>query len=195
VKLYAKSALETPSGSACLLTGLVENGAALRVRPDIGCLLLNAAVETADIVVRAGAAAGLQLPPMPGTIKTSAGRMSLWLSPRSWLVLCRSEDESWLVRRVNAAYPDKLLHAAHFTDHLFWFELSGARSGDLLKEGAFISLERQGLIVGNAKRTLIAGIAAVVIRKEDSVWLVGIERSRARYFADWLIATAQKLTE
>jgi heterotetrameric sarcosine oxidase gamma subunit len=77
-----------------------------------------------------------------------------------------------------------------FTDALCWFELSGDGALDLLTEGSFISLERGGLPVGRAKRTLIAQIAAVVVRRSESVWQVAVERSRSKYFVDWLSAAA-----
>lgn len=93
-----------------------------------------------------------------------------------------------LAARLGAAFPDKLIHAALFTDYLCWLELSGPGAGIILGDGGFISLEREGLATGHAKRTLVAGVAAVIIRKEKSEWLIGVERSRARYFVDWMIA-------
>ena len=64
--------------------------------------------------------------------------------------------------------------------------MSGAASIDLLTESSFISLERGGLPVGHAKRTLIAQIAAVIVHESENTWMIAVERSRARYFADWL---------
>jgi heterotetrameric sarcosine oxidase gamma subunit len=177
--------------AAAFVSGFNSESATLRERADIGCVLLTAAVRSADIPNSASAAAGVELPLVPGVIKASVGREALWLSPRSWLIRCRSEEELDLVLHLNATFPDKLAHAAAFTDALCWFELSGAGAFDLLTEGAFVSLERGGLPVGHAKRTLIAQIAAIVVREGKSVWLVAVERSRARYFVDWLSAASE----
>jgi heterotetrameric sarcosine oxidase gamma subunit len=117
----------------------------------------------------------------------------LWLSPRSWLLLCEVEREQELADRLNDASPEGLLHAALFTDQLCWFQACGSKAGEFLKRGGFISLERNGLPVGFAKRTLIANIPAVVIHDSEVDWLVSVERSRAQYFAAWIIQTSSQI--
>ena len=159
---------------------------ALRERADIGCVLLTAAVDAAHGSSAAEAVVGVELPAVHGRIGNGNGRRALWLSPRSWLVHCAVAEEGELVKRVNASFPDKLLHATRFTDALCWLELSGPGSFELLTEGGFLSLEQAGFPIGHAKRTLIAQIAAIVVREAESVWLLAVERSRARYFVDWI---------
>jgi heterotetrameric sarcosine oxidase gamma subunit len=159
---------------------------AVRERADIGCVLLKAAVDEAQVVYPASVAVGVDLPLAPGRVQSESGRTALWLSPRAWLVHCAVEEEGELVRRVNGAFEDKLLHAVRFTDALCWLELSGSGALGLLTEGGFVSLEQAGLAIGYAKRTLVAQVAVIVLRESESVWLVAVERSRARYFMDWL---------
>jgi heterotetrameric sarcosine oxidase gamma subunit len=113
------------------------------------------------------------------------------MSPRSWLILGPLADEGVLLAGINGAFPDKLVHAVPYSDGLAWFELSGSGARDLLTEGGFLSLERDGLGVGRVKRTLIAHIAVVVVRESGDVWLVGVERSRARYFVRWLSVASE----
>jgi heterotetrameric sarcosine oxidase gamma subunit len=96
-----------------------------------------------------------------------------------------------LVARLNAAFAEKLAHATPFTDALCWFEISLSGALDLLTEGGFVSLDRGGLPIGHAKRTLIAQAVVVIFRESENVWLVAVDRSRARYFADWLIAASE----
>jgi heterotetrameric sarcosine oxidase gamma subunit len=120
--------------------------------------------------------------------------MAIWLSPRSWLIRCRIEDEAALVSRLNDEFPGGLAHAVPYTDALCWLELSGPDAFDYLTEGSFISLEVSGLRIGHAKRTLIAQIAAVIVRHDLNIWQIGVERSRARYFVDWLTAAADSQT-
>jgi heterotetrameric sarcosine oxidase gamma subunit len=192
MKLEPRSTLGAPFGSVSAVAGFPGGGAILRERADIGCLLLSAAVDAAGIIALASKAVGIDLAPVAGAVRTSERLRALWLSPRSWLLHCSIEDEAALAARVNTAFPDKLAHAARFTDYLCWFDLSGPNSGDLLKEGGFVSLEQGGLAAGHAKRTLIAGITAIVVHEEEGVWLIGVERSRAPYFADWLAASARR---
>jgi heterotetrameric sarcosine oxidase gamma subunit len=189
-KLQSNSALDAPFGTASTVSGFISDCVFLRERADLGCILLTTAVESADIATSASQAAGLELPMIPGMINAAPRRKSIWLSPRSWLIHCGVEEDNELVTHLNAAFPNKLAHAVAFTDYLCWLELSGTSALDLLSEGTFLSLARGGLPVGHAKRTLIAQISAVIVHASESVWLVAIERSRARYFADWLTAAA-----
>jgi heterotetrameric sarcosine oxidase gamma subunit len=191
LKLQPQSTLGGTFGAASFVSGFRSDSALLRERSDIGCLLLTAAVDTSAIFVAAGAVAGVDLPSEAGAIKHCEDRKALWLSPRSWLLLCAIQDEIGLAALINRTFPEKQLHAALFTDYLCWLELAGPQSYDLLTDSAFISLERHGLPVGHAKRTLIAGITAIVVREREDVWLLGVERSRARYFTHRLLSSAQ----
>jgi heterotetrameric sarcosine oxidase gamma subunit len=172
------------------VSGFKCYNATLQERADIGCVLLTSAVNADEIVNSAMHVCGVEIPLVPGAVQIAAGRAALWLSPRSWLIQCEVEDEAQRVTRLNAAFPDALAHAVSLTDALCWFELSGPGSLTLLTEGGFVSLERDGLPVGHAKRTLIAQVAAVVARESEVGWLIGVERSRARYFVEWLSAAS-----
>lgn len=180
-----------PFGSDNPLTLLSTPRAVLRERTDIGCLLVNAAVDSTGVIAAATEAVGVELPASAGKFHSKGNRLALMLTPRSWLVQCGIEDESILVDRVNDGFADKTVNAARFTDYLCWFELSGLDAELLLKEGGFLSLEPGGFPPGHAKRTLIAKITAILIRGDEHVWQIGIERSRARYFAEWLKSCAR----
>lgn len=192
MRLCAQSTLGAPFGSGSRAAGFPYIGLVLRERADVGCVLLTAAVDVDEIVTSASAATGVDLPLIPGAIKTSEGRLALWLSPRSWLIQCSISDENAFVTRVNGAFPGKLIHATSFTDQLCWLDLYGQQSTNLLRQGGFVSLERNCLEIGHAKRTLLASIPVVVVRKASAAWLLGVERSRARYFADWMSASAPR---
>jgi heterotetrameric sarcosine oxidase gamma subunit len=64
--------------------------------------------------------------------------------------------------------------------------IDGQAAADFLTQSSFISLEQPGLCVGQGKRTLIAGLAAIVIRERNDAWLIGVDRPQGHYFADWL---------
>lgn len=158
----------------------------LREHANIGCVLLSAAANISDIVADAESCLGIDLPGAPGAVQCTADRSGIWLTPRSWLLLCDPDDEAEICARVLAAFPDRMLHASPFTDFLCWLSLTGERSEDLLRQGSFISLSKGGLPVGCAKRTPINGIATILYREDDLTWLIGVERSRASYFHHWL---------
>lgn len=195
MRLTACSSLGTPFGAPAPVPGFASRVATLRERSDIGCLLVGSALDASRVASAAADAVGVDLPIAAGAVAVGEGRLALWLSPRSWLVHCPLDEEFALVARVNAAFPDKTVNAAHFTDYLCWLELRGEGAEDLLRQGGFLSLARDGLPVGHAKRTLIADVAAVVIRPSRTEWLVGIERSRSAYFSSWLASCARTETE
>jgi heterotetrameric sarcosine oxidase gamma subunit len=195
MKLTPESTLGAPFGSTSMLAPMLVGAAVLQERADVGCLLLTSAVDIDATFVPASVAVGIDLPREAGKIRTGDQRLALWLSPRSWLVHCPIDEEISLATRVNDAFPDKLVYAQCLTDHFCWIELSGRGSSGLLRQGAFLSLERDGLPADHAKRTAVAGIAAILVRRGDDVWLVGIERSRARYFVDWLIDRARNAAD
>jgi heterotetrameric sarcosine oxidase gamma subunit len=194
MKLLPRSTLDAIFGVSTTIPEFIgrDAGSAMRERADIGCLLLNVAVYPFIGMTELHAAVGLEFPLNAGAITEAHPNRVLWLTPRSWLIQCPVDAEWTLERRINEAIPDKRVHAALYTDYLCWFELCGIESGDLLRRHGFVSLERGGLPLGHAKRTLVAGIAAVVVREGENAWLVGVERNRAHYFADTLVADSRE---
>ena len=72
------------------------------------------------------------------------------------------------------------------TDNLCWFSLIGETVEEALKQGSFLTFDPAGIGEDSAKRTMIAGVTAIIVREDALSWSIGIERSRARYFHDWL---------
>lgn len=190
MKLESQSCFGKKFGSSATLVELPELGTTLTERSDIGCTLINCAVDMDAVAGRLEDSVGIALPRFAGKMTREQGRTAVWLTPRSWLIHCPVEEELELVQIVNSAFEDKLAHAALFTDYLCWMTLCGLQAQDLLVDGGFTSLEPGGLPVGSAKRTLLAGVSVIVVHERDQEWLLGIERSRARYFVDWLRAAA-----
>ena len=98
----------------------------------------------------------------------------------------RYVDEPKLLDSINTHFPDRSIHASAFSDYLCWLSLEGEAAEDALRQGGFISLANEGLPPGCARRTLMAGIPAIIYRKTAIKWTIGIERSYASYFSDWL---------
>jgi heterotetrameric sarcosine oxidase gamma subunit len=194
VELQTCTAFGSAGATASALLEFKSECVTLRERADFACVLVTAAVDGGSLSDAIGVAAGVELLPGAGATATGSatGRTALWLSPRCWLIHCAADEERALAEGINRISPEKLVHAVPFTDALCWLELSGPGGAalELLTEGGFVSLEQGGLAVGRAKRTLIAQIAAIVIHQTESLWLLGVERSRARYFVQWLAAAA-----
>jgi heterotetrameric sarcosine oxidase gamma subunit len=186
--VLAESGVGEKSSTHEPATGTFATQTVLLERADIGCVLVNSTRDALTAVADVRAAVGLGFPHDAGAITEDSLCRILWLTPRSWLIQCSVDQEAMLTRRINAAYPDKSVHAVLFGDSLCWLELCGPDALDLLSEGGFLSLEPGGLAVGHAKRTVLAGVAVVLLRERAETWLIGVERSRAVYGANWLRA-------
>ncbi|MBO9436471.1 hypothetical protein J7394_19815 [Ruegeria sp. R13_0] len=155
-------------------------------RRDLGAVLITCAAPSPERIKSIGLAIGCSLPRSHGLVVECDGKRAIWLTPRSWLVLCETDDEARLLRSIASNFPDRSAHASRYSDALCWLSLEGAKAEELLNQGCFLSFSQGGLPVGNSKRTPVAGISAVILREAETVWTIGVERSRASYFVEWL---------
>jgi heterotetrameric sarcosine oxidase gamma subunit len=192
MKIQPRSVFGEMCVDPVVLTRFESGNTTLMERADIGCLLVSSAVDSYEVSTRLNAAARFSFPLKAGRVTEARLYRVLWLTPRSWLVHCPLDEEWALADRFNEAFPDKLVHAALFTDQLCWLELSGVHALTLLTDGGFVSLERGGLGVGCAKRTTLAGVGVIIFRKQPQTWLLAVERSRALYIASWLQGASKR---
>ena len=158
-------------------------------RNDGGCVLLTSAVDAEKIIEALSRAIAVDISAAPGTVSGEGDLTVSWLSPRSWLVHVPENGMDTVIDAVGQAFPERHVHASRFSDHLCWFDIIGDGAEALLKQGGFISLECDGLAVNAVKRVLVAGVPLIIRRCGKYIWRVGVERSRAHYFVDWMIET------
>lgn len=194
MNLEVSSALGNAIGSPVPLARPHDDDIALVERADLGCILCTAAAEVEAFSSALSEALGVSVPDAPGHTSRSGSLRSIWLSPRSCLVQCALNEETRLISAATARFPDRTAHAVRYSDQLCWLELTGLGAEPLLKQGGFLSLEAPSLPPGKTKRTVIAGIPVIIVRC-DAGWLLGVERSHARYFATWLAAAHARLPQ
>jgi heterotetrameric sarcosine oxidase gamma subunit len=192
--LEARSALGGFADLARLAPGFNDSASSVELieRADIGCLLCTTAGDPDLHRTTVRQIAGIAPPATAGEVTTGGLRRAIWMTPRSWLLLCALGDEDDLIWAFADAFADRSVHSCRYSDQLCWLELSGDNAEGLLRSGSFLSLDGSGLAPGTAKRGLLAGIAVVFCREEQTRWLLGIERSRAIYMADWLAEAAHQ---
>jgi sarcosine oxidase subunit gamma len=184
MKLGARAVIhgDRLGGACCEDETIVE-------RDSGGCILLTSAVEAEKIVEALSRALTVNIPTAPGTVSREGSRIVSWLSPRSWLAHTAANEADDVIEAVGRAFPERRVHASYYSDHICWFDIEGKGAEALLRQGGFISLERAGLPLDAIKRTLVAGIPLLVWRCAKNVWRLGVERSRADYFVNWMIET------
>jgi|TARA_B110000238_G_C16006606_1_gene386938 sarcosine oxidase gamma subunit len=208
--LETLSPLGEPLGNPKNITGLDWSDLNINESNHLGCVRCTIAVGFNEISPTLSQQLHINLPSKPGRVVVANGRHLIWLSPRSWLILfslnkveldnsCLNEyslnesslnessldKEKKLLESINAAFPDRSVLASAYSDYLCWFSLNGDKAKTVLHQGGFISLAPEGIPVGHAKRTLIAGIPAVIYRTSITEWNLGIERSHASYLQTW----------
>ncbi len=188
MKLQARKVIDWSSNYEAVLSSTFA-GVSVAERHSDGCVLLTSVVDAITIFEVLSHVLGLTIPMDHGTISGEGTRVVSWLSPRSWLVHVPENEVNSLMKSVDRAFPEKRVSASHFSDHICWFDIEGDGVEDLLKQGGFISLEPCGLPVKAIKRTLVAGVPLLIWRYEKNHWRVGVERSRAQYFIDWMVQT------
>lgn len=161
-------------------------GVLISERADIAAVLATACIDGCEAAI--SAVVGVDIPSEPGLFASRSGVIAIWLSPRSWLLQCAVDDEARIQKAILSAFPDGTVNGTAFTDHLCWLELNGEDPQQLLRRGAFVSLDHPGgLPVGRSKRTIVADVAVIILRPDAQRLLVGVERSRSRFLRDWLL--------
>ena len=170
-------------------------GIKLSERSDIGAVLVTTTMPGKDVAVTVGSALGCTLPLAHGKTTEENEKRAIWLSPRSWIILCTPAAESVLINAVTQTFPDYSVHVSRFSDALGWISLEGESAENLIRQGSFVTFDPAGLASEHAKRTLLAGIPAVILRETDTLWTIGVERSRTRFLVDWLSGLTQSVGE
>ncbi|MDA1091111.1 MAG: hypothetical protein O3A85_12465 [Proteobacteria bacterium] len=184
MKLQARAVIHEAT-----LAGVCGEDVSIVERGSDGCILLTSVVDAEKIIEALSQALGVDIPTAPVTVSGEGSRTVSWLSPRSWLMHVPENEADNVIEAVGQAFPERRVHASPYSDHICWFDIEGKGAEVLLRQGGFISLERKGLPVNAVKRTLVAGMPLLVRRCAEGGWRVGVERSRAQYFIDWMIET------
>lgn len=184
--MEAFSPLDHRAGVKKPLPPLQADDVKLTELGDGGAVMCTAATDASEVAERLAGVVGCPLPMQHGETGMEADRQAIWMTPRSWLILCTPDDEYVIVDQIRAAFPDHLAHGAPFGDYLCWLSLAGVNAENLLRQGGFLTLAPTGFPVGQAKRTMLAGLPAVILRDGSESWRIGVERSRAAYFLNWL---------
>ncbi len=149
-------------------------------------VLLVSVLETGDAVETVRETMGIELPGEAGQVNENAPGYAFWLSPRSWLLRMSQAGAETALDAARTGLPDYSIHATPYSDALAWFEISGPGAGALLARGGFLTLSADGFQTGHFKRTVLADVSLLIWRRDAETWEVACERSRTKYFRDWL---------
>ncbi len=135
--------------------------------------VLTELLVDAQVSIRGEAPAGF--PVEPNTIATVDGKTVLWLGPDEWLVLGGSEED----------YPQSAA-AVDVSANRVILELAGGDAADVLAQGCSLDLHPSVFAPGSCAQTLLARAQVILVRPDESRFLVLVRPSFAPYLRAWL---------
>jgi sarcosine oxidase subunit gamma len=127
----------------------------------------------AQVSIRGEPPAGF--PVEPNTTATVDGKTVLWLGPDEWLVLGGSERD----------HPQSAA-AVDVSANRVILELTGADSVEVLAQGCSLDLHPSVFAPGSCAQTLLARAQVILVRPDESRFLVLVRPSFAPYLRAWL---------
>lgn len=123
---------------------------------------------------------------VPGPAETSVhgDYALLWLTPREWLLQLPAARASAVQRSLAARLVSTLAAVTDMSDAFACFDVSGEHAVDVLMTGC--SLDLTAFAAGQAARTTVADVPAVIWRPKDlPLFSCLIDRSFAGHFWNW----------
>ena len=163
----------------------------LRARlAETGLLLLQSPSESAlQDVLASDLNLGL---PAPGETRARGEYALLWLTPAEWLLECPVRDADALRSALTRRLVRPLAVVTDMSDAFACFDLSGARTGDVLASGCSLDLRADIFPAGRVARTSLAGIPAIIRKTgEPHDFRCLVDRGYARHMRDWLLMTTR----
>lgn len=174
------------TAGAVALSSLHRDRVSVRVLTAYAHILVVSADEPRDLFPVISEVIDMDIPREAGSVRETGAMTAYWLSPRSWLLRLPKAAETGMLNAVSTRFPDHSVHATPYSDAMAWMEIAGPDTAALLARGGFVSLARGGMPAGRVKRTLIADTPVLIWRLDADRWQIGVERSRAAYFGEWI---------
>ena len=145
-----------------------------------------AAVDLAQVDVRAEARMLPFDPPAPNTTTTWNGRDVLWLGPDEWLVVDRPGTERTIERHLRDALTDRHHSVLDVSANRTVFDLVDAL--DTLSSGCGLDLHPSRWRPGMCAQTLVGQAQVILHQRDERTTRVFVRPSFAGYLLGWLSA-------
>jgi len=136
---------------------------------------------------------GTALPTEPGTC---SGRDPIvrWLAPNTWLVASSQQDGTALVAALESACAGRNCAIVDVSDSMVALKVRGARARELLSRGTGFDVRAASFGPGRATRVAFAQLPVLLRPISNDSFELLVDRSAARWLADWLSSTASTLS-
>lgn len=126
--------------------------------------------------------------PGPGETCTRGRHVLLWITPAEWLLECPMKEIDSLHSVFTRRLARSLAVATDMSNAFACFDVSGARTNDVLMSGCSLDFRTDAFPAGRVARTSLAGIPAIIRKTgEPHGFRCLVDRSYARHVRDWLL--------
>ena len=126
--------------------------------------------------------------PGPGDTRARGEYTLLWLTPAEWFLECPVAEIDSLQTALTRRLATSLAIVTDMTEAFACFELSGARTEDVLMSGCSLDLRADNFPAGRVAGTSLAAVPAIIRKTaEPHGFRCLVDRSYARHIRDWLL--------
>ena len=151
----------------------------LRQIKDRSMVRLRVRPQAAEAAVEA-----LQLPP---ALQWRTGDPAAhWLGPDQWLLTSDTRAAEDITGHIGRTLSDQLHAATDMSSANVCFSLKGSRARMVLAMGCGCDMHPGAFTPGQCVRTRFANVLLLIVAVEDTRFDLYLDRSHARYLADWL---------
>jgi len=129
----------------------------------------------------AGKAFGVALPDTACRSAISGNRAALWLGPDEWLLIAAQEDASAIAGQLLLAFGDTPHSLVDVSHRSVAITVKGRQAAALVNHGCPLDLSLLAFPVGTCTRTLFEKAEIVLLRVDEDIYQLEIERSFATY--------------
>jgi sarcosine oxidase, subunit gamma len=146
---------------------------------------------------RSGASAPVEVlgAPLPTEPGTCSGRdpIAWWLAPDTWLVASSQHDGTALVAALESACAGRTCAIVDVSDSLVALKVRGPSARELLSRGTGFDVRAASFGPGRATRVAFAQLPVLLRPITNDSFELLVDRSAARWLADWLSSAASTL--
>jgi sarcosine oxidase subunit gamma len=165
-----------PDGAVALTELRFAEQIGLRVKPPVAAYL-----------------AGVPLPMEPNRVALMREMRTLWLGPDEWLVTAPQGIAPDLLGRLRRALSGRHASVTDLSASRTLIEIAGPCARTLLEKGCGLDLHPRAFGPGQCAQTRFAHLPIIIDQTGAApTYRLFVQRSAARWLADWLIDAAQE---
>lgn len=162
--------------------------------PLAGIVRLQSRIDDPGWMARLAVVAGVAALPATGrcTVDAQADRFIAWSAPREWLAFCPLAEEANRLEAFEKLCDGSIAVATLISDSRVGFRATGTDAPALLAKGTALNLGTDVFPPGSAATTRFAGLAAIIVHRLPSEYLVYFDVAYSEFLMRWWLDAADE---